>query len=229
MNLASAATSRSNRRGPPRDGVRRCCALGFWTPRLVGATLVGLLLLGCGETDESRRRLLPPGSAGGASGHVAINEVLPSNPDGEDWFELYYDGAEELSLEGWGVNDDLNDPLEVTFPSGPTLSPDHRYLVVYAVGAADAASASSKATVHEDGTVTVPFALRADGEQVVVADPQGNEVDYVRWRPTNCPVPRPDRGYALVRVPDGTGDFYACRIVTPGGENAEACAVTDDQ
>ncbi len=72
--------------------------------------------------------------------NIKINEIMSSNGsfhadedgDYEDWVELYNAGSEPVNLEGYGLSDDISEPLKWTLPS-VTLEPDD-YLLIWASG-----------------------------------------------------------------------------------------------
>tara|TARA_B100001057_G_scaffold275477_1_gene275709 strand:- start:16593 stop:20087 length:3495 start_codon:yes stop_codon:yes gene_type:complete len=70
---------------------------------------------------------------------IRINEAVSSNSiyfdedgDSPDWFELYNNGTQDISLENWTISDDLEELDMWTFPA-ITISPDE-YLLVWASG-----------------------------------------------------------------------------------------------
>ena len=70
---------------------------------------------------------------------IRINEAVSSNSiyfdedgDSPDWFELYNNGTQDISLENWTISDDLEELDMWTFPE-ITISPDE-YLLVWASG-----------------------------------------------------------------------------------------------
>ena len=70
---------------------------------------------------------------------IRINEAVSSNSiyfdedgDSPDWFELYNNGTQDISLENWTISDDLEELNMWTFPE-ITISPDE-YLLVWASG-----------------------------------------------------------------------------------------------
>ncbi|MCK5078056.1 MAG: lamin tail domain-containing protein, partial [Calditrichia bacterium] len=70
--------------------------------------------------------------------NVVINEVMSSNSftiideDGDypDWIELYNYGTTPIDLNGFGLSDDITEPLKWTFPQ-VTIQPDD-YLLLFA-------------------------------------------------------------------------------------------------
>ncbi len=71
---------------------------------------------------------------------VIINEVMASNAttladedgDNEDWIELYNYGNEDISLKGFGLSDDYDDPFRWQFPDVTIRAGE--YLLVWASG-----------------------------------------------------------------------------------------------
>ena len=70
---------------------------------------------------------------------IRINEAVSSNSiyfdedgDSPDWFELYNNGTQDISLENWTISDDLEELDMWTFPE-ITIAPDE-YLLVWASG-----------------------------------------------------------------------------------------------
>ncbi len=70
---------------------------------------------------------------------IRINEAVSSNSiyfdedgDSPDWFELYNNGTQDISLENWTISDNLEELDMWTFPE-ITISPDE-YLLVWASG-----------------------------------------------------------------------------------------------
>ncbi len=94
---------------------------------------------------------------------ITINEVVSSNStfydeDGDtpDWFELHNTTSNSISLEGWAITDDENNPTKWTFPQ-VTIAPDE-YLYIWASGK-DKKSISSPRTLidrNEDWKYIIP-------------------------------------------------------------------------
>ncbi|MCX8107751.1 MAG: CotH kinase family protein, partial [Verrucomicrobiae bacterium] len=97
---------------------------------------------------------------------VVINEIMADNltavadPQGEfdDWIELHNLTDQEVSIGGWYLSDDPNNPRKWRFPTGTKIAPDG-YLVVWA---------------DEDGNDTpglhANFRLQKCGEEVFLID-----------------------------------------------------------
>lgn len=81
---------------------------------------------------------------------------------GADWVELYNYGDEPVALQGWYLSDDPNSLGKSPLPA-VTLSPKERLVV--------------SANTHE--TDTLAFGLNADGETVLLSNPQGKAVQTI--------------------------------------------------
>ena len=92
------------------------------------AILMSSFFLGCerADSDEVADAI---GTETPDSRFLVLNEVVAkAADDGPDWVELYNRGEEELSLDGYGLQDDKDDNLFL-FPEGPRLRqvvPRHR-------------------------------------------------------------------------------------------------------
>ena len=63
---------------------------------------------------------------------AASNSSAPADEDGDfsDWIEIYNRNPSALSLDGWSLTDDRNDPQKWRFPDGPRLFPGEYLLLV---------------------------------------------------------------------------------------------------
>lgn len=74
-----------------------------------------------------------------APGDIVINEIMAQNTKTavddngqyEDWFELYNNTANTVSLDNLYASDNMASPQKWQFPAGITIAP-HSYLVVWA-------------------------------------------------------------------------------------------------
>jgi len=136
---------------------------------------------------------------------VFVNELMPANDgavevDGEtpDWVELYNPGDEDVSLEGFTITDDLDEPgkallgVDLVLPAGG-------FLVLYASGS-------------DAGGAHLPFKLSGDGEAVGLFFPSGEPADRVTFGAV------PDN-LALARDADGDADWVVTATPTPGAAN----------
>ncbi len=117
---------------------------------------------------------------GGRHLSVRLSELVADNKyalkdgygDSPDWIELRNSGNEPVSLAGWGLSDDPDQPMKWTFPD-VTLAP-HAMLVVFADGRGGPADPR--------GCLHAGFALGDGGGTVLLTDPDGtterDRVDY---------------------------------------------------
>ncbi|MFT5753832.1 MAG: hypothetical protein ACI924_001056 [Flavobacterium sp.] len=120
---------------------------------------------------------------------MASNGVTASDQDGEfdDWFELYNNTANTLSLDNLYATDDATNLLKWQFPTGTTIAPNS-YLIVWA-----------------DNDITqvglhASFKFSVGGEACILSYANGIIVDTVTFGAQTT-----DMGYA--RNPNGTGSF----------------------
>jgi hypothetical protein len=143
---------------------------------------------------------------------VAINEVVPSNKTGAideagaypDWLELYNHGTEEVSLAGFYLTDNIDEPTKGALDASLKI-PAGSALLLWADGDVD------------QGALHLPFNLAASGEGLYLFDSEKKLVDSVEWTTAN-----PDTAYA--RFPDGTGALSWCSTPTPNKANGSACS-----
>ena len=141
------------------------------------------------------------------TGELRINELMPSNRDTvadesgayPDWFELYNPGSADVSLDGWTVSDDLDEPDKHGFAAELSV-PAGGFLVLWA----------DKDT--EDGPLHVDFNLSADGEYLGLYDANGNPVDIVTFGAMA-------EDLAVARIPDGSDNWEIVETATPGASN----------
>jgi hypothetical protein len=108
---------------------------------------------------------------------IVINEFVASNRlskiDGDgnysDWIELYNQSSEAVSLGGWFLTDDAQNPQKWAFPADAIL-PANDYLVVFA------SSQSVDDYVDPAGYLHTNFALDKDGEYLALVSPTGQVV-----------------------------------------------------
>jgi len=134
------------------------------------------------------------GDTGPASlaGRVRITELMAANDgsvldadgDSSDWLEIYNPGPDRVELAGWGVSDDVDDPFKEVLPTLSLLPGEYRVLW-----------ASGKAASADPSELHLGFALDADGEEVVLTAPSGEQVDAVSFGPQ-----RDDISYGLSQV-----------------------------
>ncbi len=137
---------------------------------------------------------------------VRINEFMADNdviesPAGRknDWIELYNTTSSPVSLAGFFLSDNPENPTKWQFPSGTTI-PANGYLVVWAYD------------TTFSGALFASWALSKDGEHIRLSDAAQNVVDSVTFGPqvTNRTV---------ARIPNGTGVFTSSCQPTLGMAN----------
>jgi hypothetical protein len=193
------------------------CVLGVAEPPVVLDELGSLdqvretfsldaLLPGAVEVSIGRRDL-------GEGESVVINEFVAKNGSGlwdedgdlSDWIELHNRGDEAMSLEGWTLTDDEDDPDKWVFPD--ITIPAYGYLVIFASG--------KDRRPAFDAPLHTSFRLRVEGEYLALMDADGLVVDAL-W-PEYPPQAR-DSSYGRF----GSGDVWRFfDTPTPGEENAE--------
>ncbi|KAA3628466.1 MAG: T9SS C-terminal target domain-containing protein [Bacteroidetes bacterium] len=143
---------------------------------------------------------------------VVINELMASNAatvadeqgSYPDWAEFYNNNDFEVDLSGYYLSDDPVELNKWSFAEG-TVIPANGYLIVWVDDD------------EEDGPLHASFKLSADGEDLILSDPQLNVIDHVAFGAQETDV-------AYARVPNGTGDFVM-QAATFNGNNDEAVAV----
>lgn len=137
---------------------------------------------------------------------VIVSEIVASNRNaladesGEycDYIELYNRSGEAVSLMGWYLSDDAQQPRKWSFPT-LDLQPGE-YLVVYASGYN---RRDDPAHLHTN------FSLRSEGEQVVLSNNQGQMMDCVDFG-----LLKADTAWSL-----GTDGSWRSASPTPGRAN----------
>lgn len=127
---------------------------------------------------------------------IRINEVKTSG-DEADWIELYNAGEALVNLEGCFLSDDEEAPGKWMFPK-ITLEAG-AYLLIYA-----------DKTESTADRLSLPFALKASGETVVLSNPNGDTLDKV-----TVPESVPGVSYGLM----GNGNYAWLAAPTPGASN----------
>ena len=170
--------------------------------RILGAILAILMssfFLGCERADSDEVADAIGTETPPIAGSLVLNEVVAkAADDGPDWVELYNRGEEELSLDGYGLQDDKDDNLFL-FPEGLTLAPGE-YLVIEGKNSAE--------DIH------FPFGFGSD-EAVRLIDVDGTLVDILDWEEGEAPV-----GQSYGRYPDGGEDMGTLESATYGTSNA---------
>lgn len=150
-----------------------------------------------------RRRLLTPElleSRRLLAADPIISEFMASNqetlPDGDgrfpDWIEIYNAGDQPIDLAGFHLTDTRENPRRWTFPS--IELPAAEQLVVYASGEDDADYVDSQGNLH------TTFRLRAGGEYVALASPDGQIVSEFGDSGQDYPRQFPDVSFGIVQA-----------------------------
>jgi len=126
---------------------------------------------------------------------LLITEVMADNQtalldglgDASDWIELYNPGVESVQLDGWTLTDDPDSDAPWPFPERLLLPGE--FVVVFAALPADDDEPTPEGELRAD------FALSADGEQVVLARPDGSVADELVF-----PALAEDRSYGRAQT-----------------------------
>lgn len=131
-----------------------------------------------------------------------INEVMSSNAHTltdealgtPDWIEIYNASSQSVSLEGYGLSDNLKEPMKWRFPA-VSIGPGE-YLLLYACDAA--------------GELCTGFGLSKNGETLYFSDAYYNMLQILE-----IPALQTDISYAR----DAENLFGYCAAPTPGYAN----------
>ena len=143
---------------------------------------------------------------------VYINEFMASNStsfraaDGSycDWIELYNSTGNDVDLSGFGISDNISQPMKYQMPSGTSI-PAGGFLLILCSG--------NEGLI--EGELHAPFALRAYEEDVVFSSPRGKILDSYTFQKQQSDI-------SMARTPDGTGDFVSCAQPSPGYPNTSS-------
>ncbi|MDR1735520.1 MAG: lamin tail domain-containing protein [Oscillospiraceae bacterium] len=146
---------------------------------------------------------LDPSELGGAQTVLKISEYMSKNtgvfPDADgmlyDWAELFNPNDVPVSLVGWSLTDNADNPDKWSFPGGYSIGPGE-YLTVYMSGLEKPGHAS--------------FRLGDQDEGLFLIDPTGQTVDEIEVYDTPLDV-------SYGRAADGAEGFFAAP--TPGAPN----------
>ncbi len=107
---------------------------------------------------------------------VYLSEVMSSSDNGNDWVELFNSSTQTVSLEGYGLSDNLGRPRKWQFPAGASIFPGE-YKIIQLDGLNSQAN----------GYHTNFKLLRAGGEIMCFSDPTGRVLDKINLPkvPTN--------------------------------------------
>lgn len=141
-----------------------------------------------------------------------INEFMASNAttlcdsfgNYSDWIELYNSTDTDMDISGFGISDNLSQPMKYRFPDGTTIAAKG-YLVVFCSGNEG----------MQNGELHAPFGLRSYGEDVVIANRAGRIIDSYSFKNQETDV-------SVARIPDGAGEFQSNSQPSPGYPNTGA-------
>lgn len=141
-----------------------------------------------------------------------INEFMASNATTlcdsfgsySDWIELYNSTDAELDISGFGISDNLSQPMKYRFPDGTKIAA-RGYLVVFCSGNEG----------MQNGELHAPFGLRSYGEDVVIANRAGRIIDSYSFKNQETDV-------SMARIPDGAGELQSNSQPSPGYPNTGA-------
>jgi hypothetical protein len=140
---------------------------------------------------------------------IVINEFQASNSnvvadeDGDfsDWIELFNNGDEEIGLGGYGLSDDLGEPMKWVFPD--TVIAPGSHLLIWASGKDRAVSGDP---LHTN------WSISSSGEDLLISAPDGSVMHHIP------PIEMlPEIAYGL--FPDGNGTPVYFSSPTPGAAN----------
>lgn len=134
----------------------------------------------------------------------------------DDWFELYNNGTNTVSLGGWLVTDTLKTTEPPTpntkatkslvLPANVVLAPGETLRIW--TGADDSATLP-----FDPANLQAPFGLSKSADAIYLFDPATNLVDAITYD-----TPQSDTT-SLGRWPNGTGEWVAFAVPTPGAAN----------
>ena len=141
-----------------------------------------------------------------------INEFMASNATTicdsfgsySDWIELYNSTDTDMDISGFGISDNLSQPMKYRFPDGTTIAAKG-YLVVFCSGNEG----------MQNGELHAPFGLRSYGEDVVIANRAGRIIDSYSFKNQETDV-------SMARIPDGAGEVQSNSQPSPGYPNTGA-------
>ena len=149
--------------------------------------------------------------------NVVINEFMASNvastpeivdyDDYSDWIEIYNNSDKTISLTGYALSDDLDNPEKWIFPDGTFLKAKS-YLFLWADGYNDTPGDGIK-YYH------LNFKLSQDGEEIGIFSSSGELIDSVKFGPQLSDV-------SYGRKLDGTREWFYFGEPTPGSANITA-------
>ncbi len=149
------------------------------------------------------------GDTGGDAGpkpEVTVNEFQASNATTvtdeagayPDWIELYNYGDADVSMAGWTITDDLDEPDKFTLPDLTIKAGD--FVVLWADGDTD------------EGALHLSFALAKEGEAIGLYDEQGRALTELVYEEQGT-------DWSAARIPDASSNWETTNQPTPGAPN----------
>ena len=126
--------------------------------------------------------------------------ILDNDGDASDWVEIYNPTNETITLEGYALTDDINEPKKWIFPSGVSIEP-YSYIVVYLSGK----------DKMENGEMHASFQL-SEEDVLYFTAPNAGIIDSaaMEYLPGNVSKGRTEDGYGYFSYP------------TPGAANTSS-------
>ncbi|TVQ03117.1 MAG: lamin tail domain-containing protein, partial [Balneolaceae bacterium] len=140
---------------------------------------------------------------------VVLNEIMASNNsiiadedgDYEDWIEIHNYSDSAVSLAGYGLSDDYDNPFRWMFPE-ITIQPGE-FLLVWA---------SNKDRADPAAPLHTNFAIASAGEEILLTAADSTRIDEL-------PLTEIPTDMSIGRQPDGTGEWVYFEEPTPGAAN----------
>jgi hypothetical protein len=141
---------------------------------------------------------------------VTINEIMPSNTsyisptwNFSGWIELYNNGAQAVSVSGWYLSDDADNPRKFRMPNHSSFTvPANGYIVVWC-----------ERNDEDLNGLQTNFKLDCEGGSLSLSDNSGNSVSTVSF-------PGQIKGASYARTVDGGGAWQHCATPSPGKTNS---------
>ena len=141
---------------------------------------------------------------------LAANESINTDETGEyeDWVELYYNIPGLISLDGYFLTDNINEPDKWMFPD--IEIEDEGYLLIWTDDD------------QEDGALHTNFKLSASGESIVLFDSDLNLIDEISFGQQSDDI-------SYGRIFDGSSEWQFFDQPTPGESNIyeQGCSLGD--
>lgn len=154
-----------------------------------------------------------------AQSQIVINEYTAANTTGadvdnfgqyEDWVELYNSGSSAVSLVGYYMSDNSNNPTKWQFPSTAGTIPANGFVKVICSGL----NTSTAGWYHTNFKLT-----QCKPEEIVLCDPSGTIIDSLTMR-------RNQADDTWGRKPDGSNNWEIFQGGTIGASNNSATSYT---